>query len=131
MSRSVDLFIDLEPPIESVAAAIHRLCGIALEPGEVPDTWSLEEGEVHADLHAHPYVDDGQLLLGRYRWALSCRVANGVRLTDAPETSLLRLVSEALHNGGVPVLLVHDLQYRDRVAADAHPETDELPAERS
>lgn len=117
MSRSVDLFIDLEPPIESVADAIQRHSDLVLRPGQVPGTWSLDEGEVHAELHAHPYVDDGELLLGRYRWALSCRVANGVRLADAPETTLLRLVSEVLQKAGVPVLLVHDLQYRDRVAA--------------
>lgn len=122
MSRSVDLFIDLEPPIESAAEAIRHASGLTLQPGDVPGTWSLDEGEVHAELHAHPYVDDGQLLLGRYRWALSCRVAHGLRLADAPETTLLRLVSEALHQAGVAVLLVHDLQYRDRVA-DPEPGT--------
>lgn len=129
MSRSVDLFIDAQPPIAAVAAEIHRLAGLTLQPGEVPDTWSLEEGEVHAELHPHPYVDDGQLLLSRYRWALSCRVANGVRLTDAPETTLLRLVSEALQQGGVPVLLVHDLQYRDRVTAGGSPDDAGQPGE--
>lgn len=30
---------------------------------------------------------------------------------------MLRLIGEALHQGGVPALLVHDLQYRDRSAA--------------
>lgn len=120
MSRSVDLFIDLEPPIESVVEEIQRRSEIKFTPGEVPGTWSVDEGEVHADLHAHPYIDDGDLLLGRYRWALSCRVDGGTRLADAAETALLRVVAEALQKVGVPVLLVHDLQYRERVAAGAH-----------
>lgn len=119
MSRSVDLFIDLEPPIDSAAAEIQKLTGFTLESGEMPGTWTLQEGEVHAELHAHPYVDDGDLLLGRYRWALSCRVPSGVRLADAPETTLLRLISEALQKGGIATLLVHDLQYRDGAAAAA------------
>lgn len=129
MSRSVDLFIDLAPPAESVVAEIQRLTNLTLESGQVPGTWSLDEGDVHADLHAHPYVDDGDLLLGRYGWALSCRIGNDVRPVDAPETTLLRLVAEALQKGGVPVLLVHDLQYRDRAGADAA--AGPAPADRS
>ncbi len=125
MSRSVDLFIDLEPPIESVVDEIQRRSELKFQPGELPGTWSLEEGQVHAELHAHPYVDDGDLLLGRYRWALSCRVDSGVRLADAAETALLRVVSEALQKAGVPVLLVHDLQYRERVEAAAGGQSDE------
>ncbi len=117
MSRSVDLFIDLEPPIESVAAEIQRHSELALQPGEVPGTWSLDAGDVHAELHAHPYVDDGDLLLGRFRWALSCRLGPDARPAAAAETTLLRLVSESLQQAGVAVLLVHDLQYRDQVAA--------------
>ncbi len=128
MSRSVDLFIDLDPPIESVVERIGRLIPFRLRPGEVPDRWSLDEGEVHAELHAHPYIDDGELMFGRYRWALSCRVGNGVRPADAPETALLRVVSEALQRGGIAALLVHDLQYRDDrasavVPADGEPTT--------
>ena len=131
MSRSVDLFIDLEPPIESVAAEIQRRSDLALEPGEVPGTWSLEAGDVHAELHAHAYVDDGDLLLGRYRWALSCRLGHDVRPAAAAETSLLRLVAEALQQAGVAVLLVHDLQYRERVeAGTAAPQGDD-PGARS
>lgn len=34
---------------------------------------------------------------------------------------MLRLIGEALHKGGVPALLVHDLQYRDRSAATPAP----------
>lgn len=114
MSRSVDLFIDMEPPIESVVARIAGLGEIGLDPGEVPGTWSIDSGGVHAELHAHPYVDDGELLFSRYRWALSCRVEAGVRLADAPEAALLRVVAEALRREGVPTLLVHDLQYLER-----------------
>lgn len=114
MSRSVDLFIDMEAPAESVVARIASLSGVGLDPGEMPGTWSMDSGSVHAELHPHPYVDDGELLFSRYRWALSCRVGTGVRLADAPETALLRLVAEALRREGVPTLLVHDLQYLER-----------------
>ncbi|HET9075429.1 MAG TPA: hypothetical protein VFN68_00730 [Acidimicrobiales bacterium] len=121
MSRSVDLFIDLEPPVESAVAEIQKLTPFSFVAGDVPGTWRLDEGDVHAELHAHPYVDDGDLLLGRYRWALSCRLGSGSRPADAPETALLRLVAEALQKGGVPNLLVHDLQYRERTGVPAAP----------
>lgn len=117
MSRSVDLFFDMEPPVEAVASELGRLTSFVLTPGEVPGTWLLEEGQIRAELHAHPYIDDGDLLLSRYRWALSCRVATGVRLADAAETTLLRLVCEALLRARIPALLVHDLQYRDAALA--------------
>lgn len=117
MSRSVDLFIDSHDPIDQIAARIERLTRIGVRPGEVPGTWALDEGEVHADLRIHPFVDDGELVFERYRYALSSRVPHGIRPLDAPETVFLRLVSEALRGDGVPTLLVHDLQYRDPAAA--------------
>ncbi len=127
MSRSVDLFIDMEPPIEAVVGQISSLTDVGIDPGELPGTWSMHRGGVHAELHAHPYVDDGELLLSRYRWALSCRLDIGVRVADAPETVLLRLVSDALRKEGVATLLVHDLQYLDRRSASEVPSADDDP----
>lgn len=126
MSRSIDLFIDSDRPIEEVAADIERLTSMAVRPGDDASTWVLDEGEVRADLRAHPYASDGELLLERYRYALGSRVGSDTRLLDAPETSLLRLVSEALQRGGFPTLLVHDLQYRDQGAAGRN--TDQVPS---
>ena len=114
MSRSIDLFIQCPKPIEDVASDVARLTGMDLTPGALPGTWSLDEEGVHAELRAHPYVDDGDLVLERYQYALSSRVPNETRLTDSSEAAMLRLVSEALRKVAVPSLLVHDLQYRDR-----------------
>ena len=113
MSRSVDLFIQSPKPIEDVAAEVGRLTGISLTPGSVPGTWALEHGSVRAELHAHPYVDDGDLAFERYRYALSTRTSDGARAADSAEANLLRMVSEALHKARVGCLLVHDLQFRD------------------
>lgn len=131
MSRSVDLFIQCAKPIEEVAADLARLARVTLQPGGMPGTWSLDEGEVHAELRAHPYIDDGELMLQRYQYALSCRVASGAQLTNSAEASLLRVVSEALRKGGIVTLLVHDLQYRDRsqpAPGPAQPEEAEAAA---
>lgn len=117
MSRSIDLFIQCARPIEEVASEISRLARLSLKPGALPGTWSLDEGEVHAELRAHPYVDDGDLVLERYQYVLSARVAAGTRQTESAEASLLRVVSEALHKAGIAALLVHDLQYREQPRA--------------
>lgn len=128
MSRSIDLFIECPKPIDEVASELARTTRMTLTPGTLPATWSLEEDGVHAELRAHPYIDDGDLVLERYQYVLSCRVSDGRRLTDSPEANLLRMVSEALHKEGIGSLIVHDLQYRDRVVSRA---TGEDPAEPS
>jgi hypothetical protein len=80
-------------------------------------SWRLTDGEVHAVLSENRYRDDGDLSLGRYPFALSARVPNDVRPHDTLEASLLRRVAQQIHRGpGWLVLLVHDLQYRDRPA---------------
>ncbi len=127
MSRSVDLFIQCARPIEEVAAEIARLTPLTIKPGGMPGTWSLDEGDVHAELRAHPYIDDGDLVLQRYQYALSSRVATGTQLTNSAEASLLRVVSEALRKDGITSLLVHDLQYRDRAQSAAGPAGSEEP----
>lgn len=114
MSRSIDLFIQCPKPIEEVASEVARLTGADLQAGGLPGTWSLDSQGVHAELRAHPYIDDGDLVLERYQYALSCRVPNGARLADSAEAAMLRLVSESLRKASIPTLLVHDLQYRDR-----------------
>jgi hypothetical protein len=115
MSRSVDLFIRHDQSIQELAEAIGRLMERELTPGPGADTWVLREGEVEVMLREHPYVDDGELLLSNYRFALSGSVPNNVRLQDAKTTEFLRRVADRLHRGGgILVLLVLDLQYRDR-----------------
>lgn len=119
MSRSIDLFIRSPKSLDEMAPDLSRITGFDLHPGSVPGTWSLDEGDVHAELRAHPYIDDGELVLERYQYALSARVEQGSRLVDSKEANLLRVVSEGLRQAHVESLLVHDLQYRDREGAPA------------
>ena len=128
MSRSIDLFIDSDRPIEEVAAEIQRLTDVSVQAGEDGSTWVVEKAGVQADLRAHPYVSDGELRLERYRYALGSRVGSDIRLLDAPETSMLRAVSEALQQAGFPTLLVHDLQYRDHSAGTEPERQSEIPS---
>jgi hypothetical protein len=115
MSRSVDLFIQSTKPIEEFVSALGRAAGVVPTPGALPGTWSVEKGGVHAELRAHPYVDGPDLVLERYQYALSARVGDGSRPADSAEANFLRVVGEALRKSGMASLLVHDLQYRDRV----------------
>jgi hypothetical protein len=115
MSRSVDLFIDADLSLDELAGALGRQAGAPLvaEPDHV--SWRLQDAEVHAILAEHPYGDDGNLLFTRYRFALSARVPNEVRPHDTAEAALLRRTAVKIQQSHPtwPVLLVHDLQYRD------------------
>jgi hypothetical protein len=118
MSRSVDLFIDAKVSLDEVAEALGRLAGAPLVPEPEQARWQLRLGETHAILAEHPYGDDGKLLFTRYRFALSVRVANEVRIRDTPEAAVLRRVAQLIQQGPAwPVLLVHDLQYSELVGA--------------
>ena len=129
MSRSVDLFIDANTSIDELAAKLGDLAGVPLrEAADVGASgsrrWTLEDGDVRAVLSEHPYVDDGDLLLSHYRFALSARVQESVRLQDSRETALLRRIADKLiHGTRARVLLVLDLQYRDRPGAQGATET--------
>jgi hypothetical protein len=115
MSRSVDLFIDTDLSLDELAEGVGRQVGspLAVEPDG--RGWRLSDGEVHAVLSEHRYRDDGDLTLSRYRFALSARLPNDVRPHDTAEAMLLRRVAQQIQRGpGWPVLLVHDLQYRDQ-----------------
>ena len=118
MSRSVDLFIDADLSLDELADGVGRQVGspLAVEPDG--RSWRLTDGEVHAVLSEHRYRDDGDLPLRRYRFALSARLPNDVRPHDTAEATMLRRVAQQIQRGpGWPVLLVHDLQYRDRPVA--------------
>lgn len=122
MSKSVDLFIDCADTIDELAARIGRLVQVEFRPAPASGTWSLDQEGLHADLHPHPYVDDGDLAFERYPYVLACRIAQSAHSLAAPETSFLRRVADALHREGLGTLLVHDLQYRD--VGDHAPNTD-------
>lgn len=119
MMRSIDLFVASDQTLGDLAEGISKLSGFNLSPGTDGAEWWLQEGDIRARLSSHPYIDDGDLDFSRYPYVLSCRVRSDTRLADAAETVLLRLIAESLHKGGMPTLLVHDLQYRDRGAEGA------------
>jgi hypothetical protein len=122
MSRSVDLFIDAAVALDELAAALGALLGTALVAEADQAAWLLREGAMQATLAEHPYRDDGNLPFTRYRYALSARVSNDVRPHDTPEAAMLRRVAYKVQQGpNWPVLLVHDLQYRERLTAAATP----------
>ncbi len=115
MSRSVDLFIDADLSLDELADGVGRHVGSPLDVEPDGRGWRLTDGEVQAILSEHHYRDDGDLPFSRYRFALSARLPNDVRPHDTDEATLLRRVAQQIQRGpGWPVLLVHDLQYRDR-----------------
>ncbi|MHB1534779.1 MAG: hypothetical protein ACYC1D_09255 [Acidimicrobiales bacterium] len=114
MSRSVDLFIDTDAPLEQLAEQLGQAIGAQLTPSPNGATRILRDGAVVAELGPHPYLDDGDLWLSRYRYALSARVTSDARPQDTAEAAVLRRVAQAVRQRELfPVLLVLDLQYRD------------------
>lgn len=112
MSRSVDLFIDTGLPMGELAALIStRSCLDLVACGDA----RMEASAPHLDvfLHRHAYLDDEDLVVSRYPYALSARVQARGHLSDAPETRVLREIGAALR-GDAAVMLVLDMQYRDR-----------------
>lgn len=119
MSRTIDLFIASSLPVDQVAGEIGRLSKLAPIPAPDGLSWSFDHDDVHAVLKVHNYVDDGELRLERYPYALSARVADKAWMGNAAQTVFLRRVAEALRfddPAGTKfiTLLVHDLQNRDR-----------------
>jgi hypothetical protein len=118
MSRSVDLFIDVDASLDELADGLGRLVGTRLVAEADRPAWLLKDGEARAVLLEHPFRDDGDLLFTRYRFALSAQVSKEARPYDAAEAALLRRVAHTIQQGPAwPVLLVHDLQYRERLEA--------------
>jgi hypothetical protein len=114
MSRSVDLFVGTDLPLHQLAIEMGSHIGCRLVADAEKPQWTLREGDVAATLAEHPYANDTNLPLTRYRYALSARVANTARPGDTPEAAMLRRVAHKIQQGpGWPVLLVLDLQYRD------------------
>lgn len=113
MSRSVDLFIGSSLPIDQLAELLRTRSGAQLVPTVDPERWRFVDGAISADLFVHPYVDDGELWLSRYRYVLSTSMADGVGPIDSGEVLGLRHLAQILHDPvELPVLLVLDLQYR-------------------
>jgi hypothetical protein len=132
LTRSIDLFIQSEATLEGVAGDIRRITGATLVGTPDGDGWVLSEGAVEARLGPHPYLDDGELMLQRYRYCLSTTVTGSQRPSDSPGAALLRVVGDLLQRGGgYSCLLVVDLQYRERLAfTGGAPVDHEAPVDR-
>lgn len=121
MSRSVDLFFSTLEPLEVVAATIRETAGVSVDPA-LDGTWTVRDGETSVALAPHRYVDDGDLFLSRYTYALSGDVPATARPQDTPVAALLRQVGSALQqHTSWAVLMVLDLQYREPLPAAGEP----------
>jgi hypothetical protein len=110
MSRSVDLFISSDEPIETLAALIAERSGLPLQPRTDGQGFDLVDGDLTAVLHRHAFADDDGLPLSHYSYAISMQTQAGGHLGSSLEVSLLRRIAAFLD--GAAVLLVLDLQYR-------------------
>lgn len=129
MSRSVDLFLDSPLELGELARRLGSVTDLTFTPEADGSGWITRTGQVVARLGPHHYVDDGDLLLSQYRYALSCRVGNDGRLTDSAEVDLMRRVLYILRNRTpLKLLLVLDLQYRDHPAEAGLPDQARTPA---
>jgi hypothetical protein len=122
MSRSVDLFVASDLPIEEVAGQLGRAIGASFTPSPNGASYVLRDGKVVIEFGPHPYRDDGDLLLSRYAYALSACVPDDARPQDTPEAVVLRKIAQAVREKGLfRVLLVMDLQFRDGDERDGAP----------
>jgi hypothetical protein len=128
MSRSVDLFIDASQPIDEMAAILGELIDSPFVDSPESGGWVLNQGDVQATLRAHPFVDDSDLPFTHFKYALSARVSDAIRLQDSPATTLLRRVADRIQRElGLAVLLVLDLQYRDQAGPSGATKPDPTP----
>lgn len=116
MTRRIDLFIASDAPLGELAAAVAERAALEAGPGPERDTMVLRHGDVVATLAEHRQPDGDELRLSRYRYALSATTDADGHLGEAPETQLLRRLAGRLA-GDFAVLLVLDLQFRDRQPA--------------
>lgn len=136
MSRSVDLFIDTQLSIDDLAEKLRKTTGAEVSRTADPGRWRLTDGSMNAELYEHRYLDDGDLWLSRYRYALSAHIAFGVSPLDSPEVLALRHFAQVLQDPPkLSVLLVFDFEYRLAVqgphgrSPDDHSPDDRLPGD--
>jgi hypothetical protein len=114
MSRTVDLFLDSDQPLERVAAQLSELTGqqfVALPDGS---RFVLQDGQVSAYLAEHDFLDDDDLPLSEFRYVLSASVRTIGSIEDSLEVECLRRVNAQLRsNASFPSLLVIDLERPD------------------
>jgi hypothetical protein len=119
MSRTVDLFLDSDQPLDRVADQLSELTGNKLVASPDKTHFVMTDGDVTAHLAEHDFLDDDDLPLSEFRYALSASVKGPGDIESAPEVACLRHVNAVLRkDGGLPSLLVLDLERPDVLAVE-------------
>jgi hypothetical protein len=114
VSRTVDLFLDSDQPLSRVAEQLSELTGNQLVASPDKTHFVMVAGDVTAYLAEHDFLDDDDLPLSEFRYALSASVKGAGDIGQSPEVSCLRLVNTLLRQGAAfASLLVIDLERPD------------------
>jgi len=114
MSRTVDLFLDSDQPLDLVAAELSELIGAPLSPSPDRHRYALQDGGVTVYLSEHDFLDDDDLPLSEFPYVLSAQVRGAGDIDASPEARCLRRVNALWRDGpGLPSLLVIDLERLD------------------
>src|ERR1700678_242071 len=120
MSRTVDLFLDSDQPLDRVAEQLGELTGKPLVASPDRAHFVMVEGDVTAYLAEHDFLDDDDLPLSEFRYVLSASVRRTGDIEDSPEVACLRLVNSLLRQSvGFPSLRVIALEHPAPLQADA------------
>ena len=118
MSRTIDLFLDSDQPLERLASQLSELVGALLIASSDQTRFVVHDGEVTAYLAEHDFVDDDNLPLSEFRYVLSASLRGAMSAEDSPELAWLRRLNSRLHEGaGLSSLLVIDLERPDVLPA--------------
>lgn len=114
MSRTVDLFLDSDQPLDRVAEQLSEVTGNQLVASPDKAHFVMLSGGITAYLAEHDFLDDDDLPLSEFRYVLSVSVRSAGNIDQSPEVACLRLVNTLLRqNAGFPSLLVIDLERPD------------------
>jgi len=122
MSRTIDLFLDSDQPLDRLAARLADLTGVRLEACPDRSRFVMQEGMVTAHLAEHHFLDDEGLPLSEFRYALSTAVRAHVAIEESPELACMRRLNASLRSaGGITSLLVVDLERPDWATSETGP----------
>jgi len=110
VSRTIDLFLDSDQPLELLAGRLALLTGREFVASPDGTRFAMRERDVVAYLAEHDFLDDEDLLLSQFRYVLSAVVKGTGELEESPEAVCLRSVNALFRQGGAGAsLLVMDL----------------------
>jgi hypothetical protein len=114
MSRTVDLFVDSDQPLDRLASQLAELTGCQFRPSLDATRFTMHDGAVTAHLSEHDFLDDEGLPLSEFRYVLSAAVRAPSDIGSSAEATCLRRVNACLkQEGRLASLLVLDLECPD------------------